>query len=57
MRDLEGCTMPKLNDRLPSYRKHKPSGLAVVTLNSKDHYLGPHVSLQVAAMIPLAVRS
>jgi integrase len=28
----------------PSYRLHKPSGQAVVTLNGKDHYLGPHGS-------------
>ena len=26
----------------PSYRKHKVSGQAVVTINGKDHYLGPH---------------
>ncbi len=28
--------------RVPSYRLHKPSGLAVCTINGKDHYLGPH---------------
>jgi integrase len=28
--------------RIPTYRKHKPSGQAVVTLNGKDHYLGAH---------------
>ncbi len=27
--------------RTPSLRRHKPSGLAVVTLDGKDHYLGP----------------
>jgi integrase len=27
---------------IPSYRLHRPSGLAVVTLNGRDHYLGPH---------------
>ena len=27
--------------RTPSLRRHKPSGLAVVTLNGQDHYLGP----------------
>lgn len=27
---------------LPSYRLHKPTGLAVVTLDGHDHYLGPH---------------
>src|SRR5690242_15562521 len=28
--------------RIPSYRLHKPTGQAVVTLNGKDHYLGRH---------------
>jgi len=28
--------------RTPSYRLHRPSGRAVVTLNGKDHYLGKH---------------
>lgn len=35
--------MPK-SLSVPRYRKHKPSGQAVVTLNGKDHYLGPHNS-------------
>jgi hypothetical protein len=26
--------------RVPSYRRHKPTGQAVVTLNGKDHCLG-----------------
>jgi hypothetical protein len=26
--------------RTPSLRRHKPSGLAVVTLDGKDHYVG-----------------
>ncbi len=26
--------------RIPTYRKHKPTNQAVVTLNGKDHYLG-----------------
>jgi integrase len=34
--------MPRLIHLVPRYRKHKPSGQAVVTLNGKDHYLGPH---------------
>lgn len=34
--------MPKLSKKLPSYRKHRASGQAVVTLAGKDHYLGPH---------------
>ncbi|WP_422932021.1 tyrosine-type recombinase/integrase [Singulisphaera sp. PoT] len=29
---------------VPSYRLHKPSGQAVVTLSGKDHYLGVHGS-------------
>jgi hypothetical protein len=28
------------HSRQPTYRKHKPSGQAVVTLYGKDHYLG-----------------
>jgi integrase len=34
--------MPRLTRKHPSYRKHKASGNAVVTLDGKDHYLGPH---------------
>jgi hypothetical protein len=34
--------MPRLTESLPKYRKHRASGQAVVTLNGKDHYLGPH---------------
>ena len=36
--------MPKLTKLVPSYRHHKVSGHAVVTLGGKDHYLGPHGS-------------
>jgi integrase len=32
--------MPRPN-QIPSLRQHKPSNQAVVTLNGKDHYLGP----------------
>jgi len=32
--------MHRLTRSVPSYRLHKPSSRAVVTLNSKDHYLG-----------------
>lgn len=28
--------------RVPSYRLHKPTGLAVVTIGGRDHYLGKH---------------
>ncbi len=35
--------MPKLPpNRVPSYRHHKASGQGVVTLDGKDHYLGPY---------------
>lgn len=34
--------MPKLVNRVPKYRKHRASGQAVVTIDGKDHYLGPH---------------
>ncbi|MBP7935605.1 MAG: hypothetical protein KA354_13240 [Phycisphaerae bacterium] len=30
--------------KIPGYRLHKPSGLAVVRLNGRDFYLGPHGS-------------
>ena len=33
--------MRKPNVSVPSYRHHKPSGQAVVTLSGQDHYLGP----------------
>jgi integrase len=32
--------------RVPSYRCHKPSGQAVVTLDGRDHYLGRHGSTE-----------
>ncbi|MGN6505850.1 MAG: hypothetical protein ACTHM6_09835, partial [Tepidisphaeraceae bacterium] len=34
--------MPSTRTKLPSYRHHKPSGQAVVTLSGRDVYLGPH---------------
>ena len=34
--------MPKLTRSLPKYRRHKASGQAVVTLDGRDFYLGPH---------------
>ncbi|MEX2217049.1 MAG: site-specific integrase [Phycisphaeraceae bacterium] len=36
--------MPRLTQRIPSYRLHKASGQAVVSLNGKDIYLGKHDS-------------
>jgi len=35
-------TMPRLIQSLPKYRKHRASGQAVVCINGRDHYLGPH---------------
>jgi hypothetical protein len=35
--------MPRLTfDRIPKYQKHRASGQAVVTLDGRDFYLGPH---------------
>jgi hypothetical protein len=34
---------------IPSYRRHRASGQAVVTLNGVDHYLGPWNSLESRA--------
>ncbi len=34
--------MPKSSTAVPKYRKHRSSGQAVVTINGRDHYLGPH---------------
>jgi integrase len=36
--------MPRLSRSVPSYRKHRASGQAVVTIAGVDHYLGPHQS-------------
>ena len=38
--------MPKLKQKLPSYRLHKASGQAVVTLRGRDHYLGSYGSAE-----------
>jgi integrase len=34
--------MPIGTPRTPSYRLHRPSGQAVVTIDGRDHYLGKH---------------
>jgi integrase len=34
--------MPRLTQSVPKYRKHRPSGQAVVEIAGKRHYLGPH---------------
>ena len=36
--------MPRLTATPPKYRNHKKSGQAIVTLNGRDYYLGPHGS-------------
>ena len=36
--------MPRLTSKPPKYCKHKASGQAVVTFNSRDFYLGPYGS-------------
>jgi len=36
--------MPKLKNRMPSYRLHKATGQGVVTLDGRDIYLGRHES-------------
>ena len=34
--------MPRSANYVPRYSKHEGSGLAVVTIRGKDHYLGPY---------------
>ncbi len=34
--------MPRLIHQNPTYRKHRATGQAVVTLDGRDFYLGPH---------------
>ena len=34
--------MPRLTNSVPKYRKHRASRQAVVTLDGRDFYLGPH---------------
>jgi hypothetical protein len=42
--------MPRRNSaQIPSYRLHKPTGLAVVRLNGHDVYLGEHGTPQSRA--------
>jgi hypothetical protein len=38
---VEARTMPRLNQSVPKYRKHKASGQAFVEINGRRHYLGP----------------
>src|SRR5512147_1010980 len=48
--------MPRLLDRNPSYRRHKATGQAVVTLDGKDHYLGPWQSVASKAEYQRLIR-
>lgn len=41
--------MPERKPRVPSYRLHKSSGQAVVTIDGHDHYLGKHGSAESQA--------
>ena len=41
--------MPRKAPSQPSYRLHKPSGKAVVTIDGKDHYLGDYGSAESRA--------
>ena len=34
--------MPRLKNAIPKYRKHRASGQAVVSIEGRDLYLGPH---------------
>ena len=34
--------MPRMSSSVPKYRKHRASGQAVVTIGSRDFYLGRH---------------
>lgn len=36
--------MPRLVQSVPKYRKHRASGQAIVEINCRRHYLGPHGS-------------
>jgi hypothetical protein len=40
--DLRELTVSVRTVRTPSYRLHKPTGRAVVTLNGRDYYLGEY---------------
>ena len=47
--------MPPLKKgALPTYRLHKPTGKAVITIGARDHYLGVHDSSKSKAeYVPL----
>lgn len=49
MHNLSHKSCRFMRNRIPSYRLHKPSGLAVVTLAGRDYYLGKHGSAESVA--------
>jgi hypothetical protein len=49
--------MPHRQTQLPTYRLHKPSGQAVVTLDGRDHYLGTHASPESRAKYLRLIRA
>src|SRR5262249_23440196 len=46
---IGGRFMPARHLRVPSYRLHKPTGLAVVSIGGRDVYLGKHESSESRA--------
>jgi integrase len=48
--------MPRLVHKIPSYRLHKARNLAVVTLDGRNHYLGPYGSPESKAEYDRVVR-
>ena len=34
--------MPRLQEQIPKYRKHRASGQAISKINGRTFYLGPH---------------
>ena len=46
---LSSALSASASRRLPSYRHHKPSGQAVVTVNGRDVYLGKYRSKESRA--------
>jgi hypothetical protein len=41
-RSMGDLHMPWSKDHIPKYRKHRASGQALVTINGRGLYLGPH---------------
>ena len=49
--------MSKHTKKVPSYRVHKASGQAVVTLGGKDHYLGKYGMLLDARCAAVGIKT